>query len=321
MRVRRTITRRAIRLRDWLFLDVNRTVLAGGFLAVALAVFVWLEVVGVIFPAQTQTSFLYLFSSLAGGNITLVTIVITINQLVLARELRSPRELRTELQAAEDYRNTVKDETHQATISEQPQNFLQILTESTRHHVREIDVTTDEANGTAVDDEVTNLRSNLLAELDRIVTSLDQSGQGVFPALSTILNADFSTRLTHSRWIREVYADDISNTTRDRLQDLEDRLENLDIARQYLKTIFIQRELAGLSKQVTYTGFIAEVVALSFLMYAGYLSVRPPLLGQAFVIPLSVTLSLAPLAILLSHVLRIATIAERTVAITPFLSP
>lgn len=307
------------RLRDWLLLDVHRTTLAGAFLLPAMAVFSWLEVVGIIHPIQNNTPMLYLFSALAGGNMTLVTIVIAINQLVLSRELRSPRELESEVDAAEQYRNAVEEETERVVIPERPRDFLQILVSSTRTQARELDA--GDAGPPGLSDEVALLRSNLLQELDRALESLEGSAAGVFPALSTILNADFSTRINHSRWIREAHADALSAEDVADLRDIEQRLEHLDIARQYFKTVYIQQELAGLSKEVTYAGLVAEVVSLSFLLYTGYLVSLPSLTGQPFIIPLAVTVSLAPLAILVAHVLRIATVAQRTVAITPFLSP
>lgn len=318
---RRNLVSHLARLRDWFLLDLDRTALAVGFLLIALATFSWLELAGIVLPEQNNTPLLYLFSALAGGNMTLVTIVIAINQLVLSRELRSPRELETEVDAAEQYRSTVEEETEQAVIPEHPRDFLQILLASTRKEVQGLGIEADEDGSSGLRDELASLRSNIIQELDQTLESLEDSGLGVFPALSTILDADFSTRINHSRWIREVYAEGLSPEEKSDLEGIEQRLEHLDIARQYFKTIYIQQELAGLSKGVTYAGLVAEIVALSFLIYTGYLRTLPPLIGQPFVIPVAITISLSPLALLVAHVLRIATVAQRTVAITPFLSP
>ena len=321
MGIRHQIASSLARLRDWILLDVDRSVFAIGLLVVALAVFAVFEATGIISPERDVVPLIYLFSALAGGNVTLVTIVISINQLVLSRELRSPRELETELDAAEDYRDAVEDETGEAVIPEEPSDFLHVLVGNTYQQARRLGAETDADDASPSTDEIATLRSNLVDILERTVESIEGSESGVFPALSTILDADFSTCLNHSRWIRQIYGEELSDADAERLRDLEERLEYVDIARQYFKTVYIQQELANLSKKVTYSGLVAEMVALSFLLYPGYLGVVPTLYGQSFVVPLAATVSLAPLAILVVHVLRIATVAERTVAITPFLSP
>lgn len=313
--------RRLRQIRDWILLDWNRYSLTAGLLLVGFCCFAWLEASGILIPRRDSVPLLYLFSALATGNITLVTIVISINQLVLSRELRSPRELRTELEAAAEYRETVEAETALSTVPEEPQEFLRVLTQNTQQQVKQLDITATGTGSERIRTELTDLQDNLTADLSETLTRLEETERGVFPALSTILDADFASHLNHSRWIRHTYADDVGEGMTDILDGVEQRLEQLDIARQYFKTMYIQQELADLSKLILYVGFVAELVALIFLLLAGYLGTAPPLTGQRFLIPLAITINLAPLALLFAHVLRIATVARRTAAITPFLTP
>lgn len=318
--VLRSATDRARSLRNWLLLDVDRTALTVGLLAVAFVVFLTFDMQAVLDPGDGATPLLWLFSALAGGNFTVVSIVITINQLVLTRELRSPRELFSEFDAVEDYRTAVREETKSDVVPEQPHDFLQVLTDTTRTHARELDELAESAPS-PVADEASDLRTDVLDDLAPVADELEQTDESMLPALLAILNADFSSSLVHSRWIRETYPEDVSDELDAKLQELETDLEYLDVARQYLKTIWIQEDLAALSRRIAYLGFVAVVVSLAFIAYAAFLQGDPPVVGTAVVLPAAIAIGLAPFALLVAHVLRVATVAEHTVAITPFHSP
>lgn len=320
MDVLRSATDRARSLRNWLLLDVNRSALTVGLLVVAFGVFLSFDMRTVLDPEDGATPLLWLFSALAGGNFTLVSIVITINQLVLTRELRSPRELFSEFDAVEDYRTAVQQETQTDIVPEQPHDFLQVLTDATRTHARELDELSERAPS-PVAAEASDLRTNVLEDLDTVAAELERTDKSVLPALLAILHTDFSSLLVHSRWIRVTHSDDVSDELDAKLEELETDLEYLDVARQYLKTIWIQEDLAALSRRIAYLGFVAVVVSLAFIAYAAFLQGGSPVVGTAVVLPAAIAVGLAPFALLVAHVLRIATVAEHTVAITPFHSP
>lgn len=309
------------RLEDWILLEGDRSLLAAGIVAVGFLLFVWLAYGGVVDLARNVTPMLYLFSALVGGNITLITIVVTITQLVLARELRSPRELRLELESAEEYRESVEEGTGHEGVPERPADFLRVLVGDTRRQVAALDSTFDDLPDSTLEDELRALLSNLRAELDETLHQLESSRDGLFSALTTVLDADFSARLNHSRWIRRSYPDRLSAPQRTALEDLERHVKQLDVARQYFKTIYIKQELGKVSLLVMYAGLAATGFALASLVVTGYArtSLSPPV--RFVFVPLAVAVNLAPLAILASHVMRITTVTRRTAAITPFISP
>jgi len=309
------------RLRRWVLLDGDRNVLAAGIVLVGVLVFAWLGYRRVLDIGRSTTPMLYLFSALVGGNITLMTIVITISQLVLSRELRSPRELQLELESAEDFRDAVEEETSGAGISEHPAEFLRVLVASTHRQATDLASTSDQTPDPDLRDDLSELTSGLRQELEETRTRLEASHGGVFTALSTILDADFSARLNHSRWIRRANEDDLSEAQTALLEDLERRIEQLDVARQYFKTIHIMQELADTSRLVTYSGLVATLVALAFIVVTGYARTPVSPLTRLVLVPAAVGVGLVPLSLLATHVLRITTVARRTAAITPFLSP
>jgi len=92
--------------------------------------------------------------------------------------------------------------------------------------------------------------------------------------------------------------------------------------RQYLKTIVIQQEFAQLSRLIAYTGVAGLAVALSLAMV--YETSTGAVLSRDW-LPIEATggfaVMLTPLAVLVSYVLRAATIARYTVSVGPIVPP
>lgn len=96
----------------------------------------------------------------------------------------------------------------------------------------------------------------------------------------------------------------------------------MDIARQYFKSIYMQSKLARLSRILPYVGVPA--VGSGFLMLLVYAGATAPSVDAGYLrvfVPIVVILGFTPLAILFAFVLRVAMVAQRTVAITPFTTP
>lgn len=115
---------------QWILLTGDRRVVALGFVGLFAAFFVLLETLGFVPLADTQALF-YAYSSLIGGNLTLITVIVSINQLLLSRELQTPNEVRTQIESVVEYRETVESATNEVAPVK-PQGFLRLLLEATR---------------------------------------------------------------------------------------------------------------------------------------------------------------------------------------------
>lgn len=93
--------------KQWLLLDGNRFVIAIGLTVAFWLTHLLLSVGGIAPLADTQSLF-YVFSGLISGNFTLITVVVSITQLVLSQELQSPGELESEITATADYREEIE---------------------------------------------------------------------------------------------------------------------------------------------------------------------------------------------------------------------
>lgn len=306
---------------EWFVLVGDRLVLTAVLLAVFAVCVVALQYTSVVIVTDT-TQMLYLFQALVGGNMTLVTIVLSINQLVLSRELKTPRELHDQIETVIDYRNSVSETTGASAPPPTPADFLSVLLDGTRDTAHRLGDTVTDTDHAELVADVDDLVSKITGHIDHISDVLDRSQGGVFSALAVTLETNYSHQLNEAFRIKMEYTDELSSTTKETLDDLTQNLKQVDIARQYFKSIYIQSELARLSKILLFVGVPAIGSALLLLLV--YASTPEPLATTGYLkiaVPVVVILGFLPLAVLFSFLLRIATVAEHTVAITPFTTP
>lgn len=305
----------------WFVLLGNRLVV-GGILTLAfslgVAILTYTNVVVVTDAAQL----LYLFQALIAGNLTLVTIVLSINQLVLSREFNTPGELEKRIESVIDYRKYVAEIVNEPTVPVTPASFLAVLLDGTQENAQRLNRSIEGSNSDHLVEDVNNLVSEITSYNDHISDVLSRSQDGIFSALAVTLETNYSHQLNEAFRTQAVYEDELSSTDRELLDDLIRGLKQIDIARQYFKSIYMQSELARLSRILLYVG-IPAVMSATLLMLI-YASTGKPPIGIAslkLIVPLAVIIGFVPLAVLCSFVLRIAMVAQRTVAITPFTTP
>ena len=305
---------------EWLLLDGHRLTITAVLLGSVFALFVLVEslsVGGVAWPVPL----LYVYSSQAGGNITLITLVLSINQLVLSRQLGSPGELLDQIDRVTEYRAAVQNDAGGSVAPVTPSDFLAQLLDNTHDQVESLEdvrgVGDDE-----LDDEIDDLESSLNDHIDEVSGLLNESSFGTFHALSATLDTNYGEQIHQIQRIREDHRGSLDDEEIAELDELVTRLQRIDVARQYFKTLYMQSELATFSRLLLYVGVPATVVSTAVLVLAGgapegsFFPSLPP-----FALALTVTVGFAPLAVLFAFVLRIATVAQRTAAITPFTTP
>lgn len=311
------------RAEDWYFLDANRLIVAGTLLGLVLAVMFTLRALGFV-PLGSVGSMYYVFGGLIGGNLTLISLVVSMNQLILSRQLGAPGEVRDRIDATTEYRTRIAETTDSDVAPVVPTDFATVLLENTRRDVQRLGGLSAGADDERYREDVDGFVTELTEHLDSVLALLSRTGVGVgaFSALSAILTTNYGTRIRDAHWLENEYGEDLSEEGYEILEGIIDRLQQIDIARQYFKTLYFQSELAYLSRVLLYVGFIAEI-GMGILLFgmtttgeAGYTAPFPPeFLIVGFVV------GLAPLAVLFAYVIRIAMVTQRTAAITPFTSP
>jgi hypothetical protein len=307
---------------EWFLVDGDR-LLVSALLLVGVAVVTYGVVLSGIAPLTGRTPVLFLLFALVGGNFTLITIVVSISQFVLARHLESPGEIRDRMEEIVGYRAAVGEVTREQTIPVTPAGFLRLLFRSIVRDAADLDAALDDGLPPASDEELAQAVSDLMADVAvharHVVDLLEGGDRGTRAALFATLNTDYARYFSEAYRIRGAYGEDLPGSVAETLDGLERHVEQIDVARRYFKTVFIQSELSVLTRLLLYIGPPVQIVSVVLmLLYTKpgqlWLSER----ALALVLPAVVTAGFAPFALLTSYILRLATVVERTALMYPF---
>jgi hypothetical protein len=303
---------------DWFLLSGNRVVVSAGLLGVVSAVLWWIVLSGLA-PLQERDPILFLLFALIGGNFTLITIVVSISQFVLARHLESPGEVREQMREVLGFRQEVSEVTQERVVPVTPSGLFELLFRSIGRDVQALKATGWTPADPEMRGEVERLVDDLEHHVEYVTGLLEASDSGIRYALLTVLDTNYSQYFAGAYRLRATHGEDLPESVAESLNRLERNVEQVDVARRYFKTIFIQSELASLSRLLLYIGVPVQVVSvvlmLLFTAPAGP-AISPPVL--AVVIPVVVTMGFAPIVLLTSYILRLASVVQRTAAMYPF---
>lgn len=303
---------------EWLLLSGNRLVVSGALLLVVVGA-VWGVVLTGLAPLEERTPILYLLFALISGNFALITIVVSLSQFVLARHLESPDEIRERMNEMVGYRREVGEVAHRNVLPVTPMGFLTVLFHNIARQVRDLEGQSHSITDERARERITALAAGLGPHADHVVDLLEASNDGVKSALFATLNTSYATYIYGVWHLESERGDELPAEASEVLDGLVRGLEQVEVARRFFKTVLIQSELASLSRLLLYVGIPVQlgtvVIMLLFTATSG-VGVSPGVLS--IVIPLAVTLGFAPIVLLTSFILRLATVAERTAAMYPF---
>ncbi|WP_458204668.1 hypothetical protein [Haladaptatus sp. NG-SE-30] len=298
----------------WFLLSGNRFIITAGIIVGFVAVLATLVVLGVISVGPSSSARTLLASGVTSGLLTLITVTLSINQLILSRVFGSPNELSNRLNGTLDFRRNVEQIAGRSTSPTDPREFLALITETIHDRISDLDLS-------SVDDEVGEYQS-ALATYSEFLTDAVRDHDDTVGVLSEIMGSEYAEFMEATRYVQNEFQYELSEPVRSELEAVFELLEAIAIARQFFKTLAIQQDLARLSRYIAYTGLTAFVTTISItLLYksssGAYLD--PGTLTPVVVLGFGVIVS--PLAVLIAYILRIATIAFNTVSVGPFVPP
>jgi len=295
-----------------------------GVVAVGSALLVFVALAGVstgVAPMTDYTPVFYVFGSLLGGNFTLIIVIVSINQLVLSQEFRTPTELREAIDGTTDYHRGIEKLADEAAPVE-PHGFLKLIVETSRRRARTLDERLESEAGPELAEEVHPLIAEITDHADKMDRLLEGDETQTFRVLSVTLNTNYAKGINQLRRIKTANGHRLGPGVTEAIDDLIELLESVDIARQYLKTLYLQQELAALSRVLFYAGVPSIVVVTgTLLVFTAPNGVVASPEVATVLIPAAATVGLLPLLVLFAFILRTATVARQTVAIIPFTTP
>lgn len=306
------------RVREWLIVSGNRAAVAVGLMALFLVFFGMIELLGLVPLSDVQPTF-YIFSGLIGGNLTLITVVVSINQLLLSRELQTPGEIQSDIDDVIDFRREV-EAAAETVPPASTLEFFHILVENAQKEVQNLRSLRSEEIAEPVRNEVNDILKILTDRFNSIDDLIHQSNTTTFPVLSLSLTRDCAQQLPHLRQVQAKHREELPDAAHESIDNLCEWLRDIDVARQYFRSLYLEDELASLSQNLIIVGLPAEAIAIATLLFlTGIGSESIAMTDLHILIPITLTISLLPLAILSSFILRAATMAKRSDAILPFI--
>lgn len=308
------------RISEWLLLSGDRSLVALVITSLFFGFFSSLSILNVV-PLFDLQALFYVYSGLITGNFTLITVVVSINQLLLSRELQTPGELRTQIENVIEYRRDVEGAADEIAPV-QPLGFLRLLVEATREQAQRLGGFSRNDAVQAGGDELASEATRLTEQMDQIDTLLRESETGTINVLLTLLRTNYAQEINQLRIIKERFEEELSPPVHDSIDEVIDRLQEIDVARQYFKAIYFQQELASLSRILLYVGLPAVAIATATLLVLTLPASEPEAIRHVDVLlPVSLAVGFLPLSILCSYILRTATVTNLTAATLPFTTP
>lgn len=299
------------KLTKWLLVDGSRPVVSAGLAGLAFLVTFWLTSLGLITFRPASTVGTMFGSGVISGVFSLITITLTVNQLVLSRVFGTINGLTDRIDGTLDFRHTVEDIAGRTESPNDPAEFLSLIGETLADRAGVLE---DELD----DPDESEYLSDLRSYADRL-TDIEGTGD-TMRIVSMLLGPAYAQLLTATD--SRVRSEAFSEAATEELDAVRDLLKAVAVARQFFKTIAIQQDLAELSRRLVYLGI--PVLLVSFYITTTYTTLPSSTIAEPLlplVVSAGVAIVLLPLAVLLSHMVRLATIARFTVSVGPFVPP
>ncbi|MDS0473904.1 hypothetical protein [Natrinema sp. 1APR25-10V2] len=313
-----TRSRSGSRFREWVLIEADRVLIAAIISVVVFFLLLVLHRLGIV-SFVNPNSVTRVASGMIAGTFSLVTLVVSINQLILSQEFASAGKAQERLDSVIDFRRTVADETGATASPVSPTKFLELLIESIARDA--------EALAAAVDDHDEAVRRAIVlytnavqAECERIDETLEHTSFGTFRAVLAATAYDEDWQLHVGAHLRNAYDDSLSPTATERLEELHESLKLFHVAGEQFKTTYLQRELTRFSQLTVYAGVPSILSAIFIgLLYADVTGPSISIAALPYVTIGLIVVVLSPLALLVSFILRTTTITRRTASAGPML--
>jgi hypothetical protein len=206
--------------------------------------------------------------------------------------------------------------------SPDPSTYLRLLCVASRKQANALEEAVASSNDEQLRERVDRLVSRVVENAEGIEEELANARFGEFAVLRAALNYNYSWKIYAARRLRIEHEEGIDEAASEAFEELLDTLSLFGPAREYFKTQYVQWELVNLSRAITYAAIPALVVAIATVFYVDGSAFNGVTLGISdltWVASASATIAVLPFLILISYMLRIATMTKRTGTTGPFI--
>ena len=321
------------RVKLWLLLRANRLVVAGVLTALIFVASVAIAAglsPSVAAKAGASDPIETLFSAMITAIVTGATLVVTIGQLVLTQENGPLGDQRDRMDGTLSVRNSVSALTGEPAPTD-PAAFLdallvaaseraEALRESIDGRVASESDDRDRGDVDALRDDVDELASSVVENAGVVRERLEGARFGSFDVVFAALDFDYGREIGRVERLDDGHGEALAADERDLLGELKESLSLFGPAREHVKTLYFQWALIDLSRLILYAAVPALIVAgvMVAAVDAGTFTGRT--LGVAhltLVVAGAFAVTLLPFSLFVSYILRVLTLAKRTLAVGP----
>ncbi|AFZ73852.1 hypothetical protein [Natronobacterium gregoryi] len=312
-------------LRLWVLLRVDRWVLTGIILAVVFAILVTTSRIGLTplrLIVENQDGLEFFFSAFIGAIITGTSIVVTINQLVLSQELGAVGQQRDRMQAAMDFRQTVEATIDADASPPEPAAFLYELVEGIQKRATELEAEMEDERDEKLKGKIGAYVEDTTDNAESVKANLENAQFGTFEVIWNALQFNYSRKIYDARKIRADHTESLSEEANEKIDHVIETLRLFGPAREHFKTLYFQWELINLSRALLYISVPALTAMAVLIMYVDGNALPGTTLGidnLVWLASLGFVIGISPFVVFIVYILRIATIAKRTLAMGPFI--
>ncbi|WP_255170337.1 hypothetical protein [Natrononativus amylolyticus] len=304
------------RSQDWILVKADRLFVAAVISVATFFLFLGLGELGVI-SFVNDDSITRLAGGMIAGTFSLVTLVVSINQLILSREFTAAGEAREQLEGVLSFREEVAEVSSVPASPASPTRLLELLVAAIYDRATDLEEVAEDH-----DDDVREVIQQYVEDVTESTEHIDrvlkESTFGTFSTVSATISYDESWHLYVAEHLRERHSDELSEEAHESLENLIEAFKMLDIAREHFKTTYLQRELTRFSQLTIYCGVPAILAAMLIgFVYGDITGPSISVVYLPFVVSGLIAVVVSPLALLTAFILRTATLTRRTASTGP----
>ncbi|APX97098.1 hypothetical protein [Natronorubrum daqingense] len=311
--------------RLWVLLRLNRWAFTGAILLVVYVVLVltsFLQLTPLRTIVENQDGIEFLFSAFIGAIITGTSIVVTINQLVLSQELGAIGDQRDRMSASMDFQHDIEDTIEEDISPPEPAAFLWELVDGIEERARELEEEMEDERDEGLQAEVNDYVEDVTGNAQFVKDGLENAQFGTFSVIWNALRFNYSRKIHDARKIRTHHEGALSEDANEKLSRMIETLRYFGPAREHFKTLYFQWELINLSRALLYISVPALTVMAIMIMYVDGTTLLGTTLGVdnlVWVTSAGFVAGISPFVVFITYILRIASVAKRTLAMGPFI--
>lgn len=315
---------RGPRLIRWLLLEGNRYAVTGLILVLT---FLSILVVGEVWTFEmrdllTETQAVQtILATLLSGIILLVSIVVSINSIVLSHDITGIGEQKERIKEVREFRQQVGRLAETDETPTDPGTFLKVMGGIIHERVEELEGVSSEEREESMSD-MDDYVSEVADTASHLEHSLSGKPGGEFRALWIGLETDYGPMMNRMRRFTSTHGDQLAEEESEQFTELMELFELFATGREYFKTLYYSREISELSRTLLLISLPAVLTTVWAILAIN--ATLFPAFGPAGISPLllffgaTFTVALAPFIVLTAYMLRVATVTRRTASAGPF---